>query len=88
MCQYRIRPLIVEASKVDDILYNATNAWKRLPKWVQDAYNLHTLCILEDCIEITGMPLALKGDWIILGPNNLIFPCKPNIFELCFEEVK
>ena len=37
---------------------------------------------------LEGSLLASKGDWIIKGIKNEFYPCKPDIFEATYEEVK
>ena len=37
---------------------------------------------------IEGMMRALEGDWIIKGIKGEFYPCKPDIFEETYEEVK
>ena len=32
--------------------------------------------------------IAEKGDWIIKGVKGEFYPCKPDIFEKTYEEVK
>lgn len=36
---------------------------------------------------LEGVMKADKGDWIIKGVKGEIYPCKPDIFELTYEEV-
>jgi len=38
--------------------------------------------------EKTGLLLATEGDWIIKGIKGEFYPCKPDIFEATYEEVK
>lgn len=37
---------------------------------------------------LEGDMLASPGDWIITGVNGEQYPCKPDIFEKTYEEVK
>lgn len=37
---------------------------------------------------LEGDHYALPGDWIICGIKGEIYPCKPDIFEQTYEEVK
>lgn len=37
---------------------------------------------------LEGNHYARKGDWIIRGVNGEYYPCKPDIFEKTYEEVK
>lgn len=37
---------------------------------------------------LEGEVIASRGDWIIRGVNGEYYPCKPDIFEKTYEEVK
>lgn len=37
---------------------------------------------------LEGIMTADKGDWIITGVKGETYPCKPDIFEMTYEEVK
>jgi hypothetical protein len=37
---------------------------------------------------LEGNMIANVGDWIIRGVNGKFYPCKPDIFEKTYEEVK
>ena len=44
-----------------------------------------------DCLYIKTLEGEMKasiGDWIIRGVNGEFYPCKPDIFEKTYEEVK
>lgn len=44
----------------------------------------------EEGLYITtleGVMKADKGDWIIKGVKGELYPCKPDIFEMTYEEV-
>ena len=41
-----------------------------------------------DIVTLEGTMTANIGDWIIRGVNGEIYPCKPDIFEKTYEEVK
>ena len=43
---------------------------------------------LEDGIVLKAQHVAQEGDWIIKGVKGEFYPCKPDIFELTYEEVK
>ncbi len=40
--------------------------------------------LLIDTLE--GQMTANQGDWIIKGVNGELYPCKPDIFDLTYEE--
>ena len=82
MGKYRKKPVVIEA-----IQYDGYHTGK-----------IHDFCgdkVLEpvgkDYIEIVtleGVMRASKGDYIIKGVNGEFYPCKPDIFEKTYEEVK
>lgn len=37
---------------------------------------------------LEGVMIARPGDWIIKGVNGECYPCKPDIFEATYEEVR
>ena len=37
---------------------------------------------------LEGVMVAQKGDYIIKGVKGEVYPCKPDIFEMTYEEVK
>lgn len=50
-----------------------------------EAYRTET----EETIEtLEGVMKANKGDWIIKGVKGEIYPCKPDVFEMTYKEVK
>ena len=36
---------------------------------------------------LEGVMKANKGDWIIRGVKGELYPCKPDVFEMTYEEV-
>lgn len=50
-----------------------------------DAYQTNETLIIK---TLEGNMLANIGDWIITGINGEKYPCKPEIFEKTYEEVK
>lgn len=49
-------------------------------------YSLDEGLVAIETLE--GSICARKGDWIIRGINGEFYPCKPDIFEKTYEEVK
>ena len=87
--KYRKKPVVIEA-------FQWTNKgnfvdWKSLPEWFTEAYEKGDILLLTDGVEIKTLEGQLKanvGDWIIQGIKGEIYPCKPDIFEATYEEVK
>jgi len=89
--KFRKKPIVIEAFKVKDAIMAAEYSWKVLPPWLQSAYargyiifapNSVSICTLE------GWMNADYEDWIISGVKGEIYSCKPDIFELTYEEVE
>ena len=88
--KYRKKPVVIEA-----VLWDETHATLKAlefmgMKWAgheghrdrpEEVRNLRIR-------TLEGPMLASKGDWIIKGIKNEFYPCKPDIFEATYEEVK
>lgn len=48
--------------------------------------NIYKNCILIETLE--GDMEALPGDYIIKDANGEFYPCKPDVFEKTYEEIK
>ena len=83
MTRYRKRPIAVEAIRYDgsaSSLCEIQNKFGCDYKFVQKNGS-----ILIRTLE--GDMWADKGDWIIRGVKNELYPCKPDIFKLTYELV-
>lgn len=84
MSKYRKKPIEVEAVRymIDDIL----------PDWFMDRVTNNTIITHKDGTcdinTLEGIMKSNTGDYIILGINGEVYPCKPDIFEKTYEEVK
>lgn len=83
--KYRKKPVIIEAIKwtgnnEQEIIDFAANSY-RLIKFLNFEQNI--------AIEtLEGTMIANKGDYIIKGIKNELYPCKADIFKQTYEEVK
>lgn len=83
MSLYRKKPVVIEARQ-----FNGKNGmdllvWSKGTELEED--------FTGDYIEIKtleGTMRADKNDWIIKGVKGEFYPCKPDIFEATYEEVK
>jgi hypothetical protein len=84
--KYRKKPLVIDAYKLHSI------DCLDCPKWLRELFNNLELCELHaDHITIKtleGWMIAQKGDYIIKGIKDEIYPCKPDIFEASYERVE
>lgn len=95
--KFRKKPVIVEAFKYDGDLKDR-NGLFYVPFWAQEAYKKDIMyygaetCDLPPCelyIEtLEGTHHVSVGDYVIQGVNGELYPCKPDIFEKTYEEVK
>lgn len=87
MAKYRKKPVEVEA-----FLLTTTMEIGSTPTWFSKA------CLNGTAIEnkdgsftiktLEGNHLANVGDYIIQGVKGELYPCKPDIFKITYEEVK
>lgn len=85
MKKYMKKPVVIEAVQwngnnefaIQDFIANGNWSWVQGDKRV-DLY-IHTL---------EGKMFANVGDFIIKGVQGEFYPCKPDIFEKTYEEVK
>jgi len=87
--KFRKKPIVIEAMKYysgeeDKIIY-----------WAHSELHPSTNSIITKDYGPTlkirtleGYINASPGDWIIKGIQNEFYPCKPDIFEKTYEEVK
>ena len=83
MKKYRKKPVVVEAAQltVENVLevYN----------WISGvgctlAHGEITRITIK---TLEGDKTAIPGDWIIKGVRGEFYPCKPDIFEMTYEEI-
>lgn len=77
------RPVVIQAVKWDG--YN----YEEIKEFVgEDKLYLHGSLKNTDLVICTleGNHHALVGDWIIRGVKGEFYPCKPDIFEMTYQE--
>jgi hypothetical protein len=86
---WRKKPVVIEAFRV-------ALPWKETwPDWAQTAYSQGIIraAPTEGDHEglaiktLEGTMIARKGYWIIKGVKGELYPCKPDIFEVTYEQV-
>ena len=93
MAKYRKLPVEIEAFKLD---INTFSFGEDRPDWFNDALHEGKASIhMVDKNGNVGFIETLEGkhlmkpnDYIIKGIKGEIYPCKPDIFEKTYEEVK
>lgn len=82
-----IKTFVKKPVKVQAIQWTGDN-YEELVDFVGNVmfpYSFKDNIIIE---TLEGEVIASKGDWIIRGVNGEYYPCKPDIFEKTYEEVK
>lgn len=86
MSIYRKKPVEIEAFK-----WTGDREQTEDPDWIVDAIKKGIVTFCADCMYIKtleGTHRADKSDYIIKGVKGELYPCKPDIFEMTYEEVK
>lgn len=82
MKKYRKKPLVITAVQWDGENYLEVNKLGGISSFIVEPNNG---TILINTLE--GQIVALKGDYIIKGIKDELYPCKPDIFKASYEEV-
>lgn len=93
--KYRKKPVVVEVYKVSDLLQAAEHDWVSLPEDIKEIYEKGNFLFAAQQIFVNtseGKMVAELDDYIIKEPfptdDRKFYPCKPDIFEKTYEEVK
>lgn len=88
--KYRKKPVVINAFKwTGDMFQNED------PEWIVEAIqegkvyfsNIGKEDIVMKIETLEGTHSANRGDYIIQGVKGELYPCKPDIFEMTYEEV-
>lgn len=82
---FRKKPVVIEAKRIENFeRLCAISTW--LDAFgVQHEIGLHDMSITLATLE--GPMRADQGDWIIQGVKGEFYPCKPDVFDLTYDEV-
>lgn len=94
--KFRIIPVVIEAFKMTEERRWDNSEW---PNWMHLAWNKHPeesgclYCMPENVEELfistlEGDHRVAWGDWIIQGVKGEIYPCRPDIFMVTYEEAE
>ena len=84
--KYRKKPVVIEAFR-----WTGGPDQTEDPIWIIEKIKEGDVTFGKTNMKIKtleGIMTATSGDWIIKGINGEIYPCKPDIFEMTYEEVK
>lgn len=92
MTQYRKKPVVINA-----VQYTRRFGW---PDWFHDAVSANIVIThntgkfsdpTEPCYctiqTLEGVHRCDENDWVIQGVKGELYPCKPDIFAMTYEEV-
>lgn len=88
MGKYRKKPVEIEAWQSFKNAGTETCTW---PGWIMEALTDAVIFSLDDEIYVStleGDMHVADGDWIIKGVKGELYPCKPDIFALTYDEVE
>ena len=80
--KFRKKPVVIEATQW--FKHGDHPEVKRMDGTIDLETNEPQACVLT----LEGNMLVIPGDWIITGLLGEHYPCKPDIFEMTYEEVK
>lgn len=89
--KFRKKPVVIEAFQYDgDLIYSDGTPY--VPGWAMEA-NENGVFIWQGQGDLyiktlEGDMLVTPGDYVIKGVQGELYPCKPDIFEATYEEVK
>ena len=98
--KYRKKPVVIEAVQVENVDYNGVDfdgyPFSEIPSWLKAALEKETVSIARadtdyaqwDIVTLEGTMRAAPGDYIIQGIKGELYPCRADIFEATYEEVK
>lgn len=90
MPKFLKKPVIIEAKQ-----FNNVDDYLKIVAWMKEYGNTSAIAneveyrtpiMLIPTLE--GTMSASPGDWIIRGIKGEFYPCKPDIFEQIYEEIK
>jgi hypothetical protein len=86
---YRKKPVVIQAVQFEGGYDSYLQILKFIGKIMSTDANSKTgVCNYVEIITLEGIMQADKGDFIIKGVKGEFYPCKPDIFEMTYEEVK
>lgn len=86
MAKYRKKPVVIDAFR-----WTGGPDQTEDPEWIIDRIRLGQVGFADGKMFIKtleGVMEATPGDYIIRGVKGEVYPCKPDIFEETYEEVK
>ena len=90
--KFRKKPVVIEAVRWtgDNLreIIEFTGRHESAKEWAWDQFEKVVKTEGLKIFTLEGPLLSSAGDWIIRGIKGEFYPCKPDIFEATYEEVK
>ena len=88
--KYRNKPVVIEACPIKQIiLFRKTP--EAFPFWIQNSIKNGDITVTDTGIRIHTLEGTMWGhsdDWLIMGVNGELYPCKADIFTKTYEAVE
>jgi len=92
MAKYRKKPVVIEAVQLRwdtwDEMCEFAGVGKLSDGKPEGHMDRDKMRVDLDIPTLEGLIHASENDWIIRGVKGEIYPCKPDIFEMTYEEVE
>lgn len=91
MAKYRKKPVVIEAMQFDGSRQSGVQirqVWPEVTFGMQDGLDGVEWDRTLQIATLEGVMTASPGDFIIQGVKGEIYPCKPDIFLLTYEEAE
>jgi len=92
MPKFRKKPVVIEAELISVLIKNAQESnCPAQPVWVRKGIDEQVLSFSNDAVFIKTLEGTMRGeanDYLILGVQGEMYPCKPDIFEKTYEPVE
>lgn len=79
MKKFRKKPVVIEA-----VQFLGDENLQEIIEWMGDVITMGDFMRI---LTLEGEMTAQRSDWIIKGVKGEFYPCKPDIFEVTYEEV-
>ena len=88
----RKKPIIIEAEKISDIIFNVKYSWNSLPQWVVNAYDNGVItAITETGFTVKTLEGNMEGKldgYLMKGIDGELYPCDGKIFEKTYDIIE
>lgn len=87
--KYKKKPVVIEAWLISNLCKDSANDFWNLPAPILHAYEHGQILFKPEGLTVKTLEGWMDGnltDWLIRGVKGELYPCKPDIFILTYEE--